>query len=113
MATRTPVVTTSKGCEGIHHAGSFRVADTAAAFRAAIGDVLDDPAKAGEDARLARAIFDAEYSLAANAARLERALQSARRVRAARAQHPQRSRAALHSAVNGPGEGTNGRHPQA
>jgi glycosyltransferase involved in cell wall biosynthesis len=102
MATCTPVVTTSKGCEGILHDGAFRVADTAAAFRAAIGSVLDDPAKAAEDARMARAIFDAEYSLPANAARLERALESAKRVCAARAEDPERTRGALHAAVNGP-----------
>jgi len=85
MATHTPVITTSKGCEGIRHRGTFRVADDAASFRSAIHDVLDNPAGAAEGARRARAIFDTDYNLAANAARLQRALESAGYLHAARA----------------------------
>jgi glycosyltransferase involved in cell wall biosynthesis len=84
MATRTPVIATSKGCEGIRHRGAFRVADDVASFRAAILDVLDNPGKAAQDADRARAIFDSDYSLAANAARLQCALASAGDVHAAR-----------------------------
>lgn len=85
MAARTPVVTTSKGCEGIAHAGAFRVADDAASFRAALVRVLDDPAGAAQSAAQARRIFDDEYSLHANAARLVRALENAKRVASQRA----------------------------
>jgi glycosyltransferase involved in cell wall biosynthesis len=88
MATRTPVVTTSKGCEGIRHRGAFRIADDAGTFRAAILDVLDNPAKAAEDAQRARAIFDSDYSLEVNAARLQRAMESAAHLHAARARRP-------------------------
>jgi glycosyltransferase involved in cell wall biosynthesis len=79
MATRTPVVTTSKGCEGIAHDGSFRVADTPAAFRAALLEVLADPARATALGAAGRAIYDREYSLQANARRLQRALDAAAR----------------------------------
>ena len=84
MATRTPVVTTSKGCEGIVHGGTFRVADDASAFRAAIHDVLDNPWKAAQESALARAIFDRDYSLKANAARLARVLERAKHVHTVR-----------------------------
>ena len=79
MAARTPVVTTSKGCEGIAHGGSFRVADTPAAFRAALLDVLADPVKAAASGAAGRAVYDREYSLKANARRLQRALDAAAR----------------------------------
>jgi glycosyltransferase involved in cell wall biosynthesis len=85
MATRTPVITTSKGCEGIAHAGAFRVGDDAASFRAAVLRVLDDPASAAQDAARARRIFDAEYSLGANASRLAAALESGKHMAAKRA----------------------------
>ncbi|HXJ01232.1 MAG TPA: glycosyltransferase family 4 protein [Micropepsaceae bacterium] len=84
MATRTPVVTTAKGCEGIIHGGTFRVANDALTFRAAIHDLLDNSAKAAQESASARAIFDSNYSLQANAARLVRALDAAKRVHAAR-----------------------------
>jgi glycosyltransferase involved in cell wall biosynthesis len=84
MATRTPVVATSKGCEGIEHRGTFRVADNAAEFRAAILAVINDPADAEDRAGRARAIFDRDYSIHANAARLDRAIASAIRVHSAR-----------------------------
>jgi glycosyltransferase involved in cell wall biosynthesis len=85
MATRTPVVSTSKGCEGIEHGGAFRVADTPAEFRAAIHAVLNNPADAVSRTGRARSIFDRDYSVHANAVRLDRAMASARRVRSSRA----------------------------
>lgn len=99
MATRTPVVTTSKGCEGIVHGGTFRVADSAHAFRAAVHDVLDKPMKAAQDSAAARAIFETEYSLSANAARLARALDGARDVHAARRNQRLRRGATLQPAA--------------
>jgi glycosyltransferase involved in cell wall biosynthesis len=104
MATRTPVVTTSKGCEGIAHGGAFRVADDAAAFRAAILAVLDNPAKAAADADLGRAIFDSDYSLGANAARLVRALEDAKRVHAACSGGRRRPRPSVRGTVGGGAE---------
>lgn len=80
MAVRTPVVTTSKGCEGIEHGGAFRVADTAPAFKAAIVDLLKNPDGAAESAAHGRAVFDRCYSLSANAARLVQAIAGATRV---------------------------------
>lgn len=90
MATRTPVVTTAKGCEGIAHGGAFRVADSAADFRTAILEVLDNPGEAEAAAAKARAIFDADYSLCANAARLDRAIAAATRVHGERTRWPAR-----------------------
>ena len=84
MAVRTPVVTTSKGCEGIDHGGCFLVADTAAAFKAALLTLLRDPVAAARQATAGRALFDRRYSLPANAARLEQAIDAARRVSARR-----------------------------
>jgi hypothetical protein len=84
MAVRTPVVTTSKGCEGIAHEGTFWVADTAAAFRNAILDVFADEDRARARAAEARAVFDRTYSLPANVSGLERTLADAARVRAGR-----------------------------
>ena len=84
MAARTPVVTTSKGCEGIDHSGAFRVADDAATFKSAILDLLNDPTQALEAAALGRAVFDRHYSLAANAVRLDEAIASAGRSRSRR-----------------------------
>lgn len=83
MAARTPVVTTSKGCEGIAHAGSFWVADTPAAFKQAILDVLSDAGRAGARAAEARAIFDRLYSLPANRAGLDKVLAKAMAARPA------------------------------
>lgn len=74
MAVRTPVVTTSKGCEGIEHNGAFLVADDPASFRAAIRRILDHPDAAARQADEARHAFDRRYSLAANAERLDRVL---------------------------------------
>jgi glycosyltransferase involved in cell wall biosynthesis len=84
MAARTPVVTTSKGCEGIAHDGAFWVADSPQAFKSAILDVLSDHGRAQMRAAKARAIFDRVYSLPANVAGLEHVLASARRMRSAR-----------------------------
>jgi glycosyltransferase involved in cell wall biosynthesis len=84
MATRTPVVCTSKGCEGIEHGGAFRVADTPAEFRAAIHAVLNKPADVAERTGRARSIFDRDHSIHANAVRLDRAMASAMRVRSSR-----------------------------
>jgi glycosyltransferase involved in cell wall biosynthesis len=81
MAVRTPVVTTSKGCEGIDHGGAFRVADSAPAFKAAILDLLSDPAHAARSAAMAREAYDRRYSLAANAKRLAQAMATADEVR--------------------------------
>ena len=81
MAARTPVVTTSKGCEGIGHNGAFRVADDATTFKSAILGFLNNPASARDAAGLGRAVFDRHYSLAANAARLDEAIASAVRSR--------------------------------
>jgi glycosyltransferase involved in cell wall biosynthesis len=74
MAVRTPVVSTSKGCEGIAHGGAFRVADTASEFKAAILEVLTDPDVAGCSATHGRAVYDRSYSLAANAEHLGNAI---------------------------------------
>jgi len=60
------------------------VADNAAEFRAAILAVLNDPADAAGRAGRARTIFDRDYSIHANAARLDSAIASAIRVRSAR-----------------------------
>ena len=84
MAARTPVVTTSKGCEGIAHDGAFWVADSPQAFKSAILDVLSDHGRAQMRAAKARAIFDQVYSLPANVSGLEHVLTSAKRVRSAR-----------------------------
>jgi glycosyltransferase involved in cell wall biosynthesis len=81
MAVRTPVVTTSKGCEGIDHGGAFRVADSAAEFKAAILDLLGDPEHAARSAAQAREAYDQRYSLAANAKRLAQAMATADEVR--------------------------------
>jgi polysaccharide biosynthesis protein PslH len=81
MAVRTPVVTTSKGCEGIDHGGAFRVADTALQFKAAILEILREPERAALAAGQGRAIYDSRYSLAANAERLGHAMASADQVR--------------------------------
>ena len=81
MAVRTPVVTTSKGCEGIDHGGAFRVADSAAEFKAAILDLLRNPEHSARSAAQARAAYDRRYSLAANAERLARAIASADKTR--------------------------------
>ena len=84
MAARTPVVATSKGCEGIDHNGAFRVADDAATFKSEILDLLNNPMQALEAAALGRAVFDRHYSLAANAARLDEAIANAVRSRSRR-----------------------------
>jgi len=81
MAARTPVVTTAKGCEGIAHRGTFWVADSPAAFKAAILGVLGDDAHARQQAAQARAIFDEVYSLPANTKGLDRVLRQSARVR--------------------------------
>jgi polysaccharide biosynthesis protein PslH len=77
MAARTPVVTTSKGCEGIAHGGAFWVADTPAAFKNAILDVLSDDGRAAQRAAEARAVFDRVYSLPANRTGLDQVLAQA------------------------------------
>jgi glycosyltransferase involved in cell wall biosynthesis len=77
MAARTPVVTTTKGCEGITHEDTFRVADSARAFKGAILDLLRNPGPAAAAAARARAVFDRRYSLAANAALLAEVIASA------------------------------------
>jgi hypothetical protein len=74
------VVTTAKGCEGIAHGGAFRVAETPAAFRGAIVDVLDNLEAARASATAGRAVFDREYGLQANAVRLQRALLAAENI---------------------------------
>jgi glycosyltransferase involved in cell wall biosynthesis len=74
MAVRTPVVTTSKGCEGIDHQGAFWVADTPQAFRHAVLDILSGGEEVRRRTGMARAIFDRVYSLPANRAGLERVL---------------------------------------
>jgi glycosyltransferase involved in cell wall biosynthesis len=84
MAARTPVVTTSKGCEGIVHGGAFWVADTPAAFKDAILDVFSDASGASARAAEARQIFDKLYSLPANLNGLDHVLASAACVRFAR-----------------------------
>ncbi len=80
MAVRTPIVTTSKGCEGIEHGGAFRVADTAAQFKAAILELLREPERAAAFASKGRAVYDRDYSLAANAERLGQAMARADQV---------------------------------
>lgn len=85
MAVRTPVVTTSKGCEGIAHEGAFRVADSPEAFRRAILDVLAHRADAAARAAQARGIFDRLYSLEANMQALEKVIAGATHNRARRA----------------------------
>ena len=80
---RTPVVSTSKGCEGIEHEGAFLVADTPAAFKAALIALLDDPSESARRAALGRAAYDRTYSLAANASRLDAAIEAAGRAKAA------------------------------
>jgi glycosyltransferase involved in cell wall biosynthesis len=85
MATRTPVVTTSKGCEGIAHEGTFWVADSPQAFKAAILDVLGDDRRAALVSAQARAIFDEIYSLPANRKGLDQVLSHAAIARAERA----------------------------
>ncbi len=85
MAVRTPVVTTSKGCEGIAHGGTFWVADTPVSFKAAILQVHADREGAARRAAEGRAIFDRLYSLDANAARLDAVLARAAQVRDRRA----------------------------
>jgi glycosyltransferase involved in cell wall biosynthesis len=80
MAARTPVISTAKGCEGIVHEGTMRVADTAEAFKAAILAVLAHP-DAGQTAR-ARDVYDRRYGLAANAAALEQVIAGAAKTRA-------------------------------
>ncbi|HKY19205.1 MAG TPA: glycosyltransferase family 4 protein [Rhizomicrobium sp.] len=85
MAMRTPVVTTSKGCEGIDHGGAFWVADEPGAFKNAILDVLCDDQRAAQRAAQARIIFDRIYSLPANIAGLRQVLASAAHVQAGRA----------------------------
>jgi polysaccharide biosynthesis protein PslH len=82
MAVRTPVVSTAKGCEGIAHEGTMRVADTARAFKAAILDVLGDENKAREQTARARDVYDRLYGLKANAAQLEQVIAGAAKVRA-------------------------------
>jgi len=77
MAVRTPIVTTSKGCEGIEHEGTCVVANTPEAFKEAIFSILNDEAAADSLAARARQVFDRRYSLQANAARLEYAIASA------------------------------------
>jgi glycosyltransferase involved in cell wall biosynthesis len=77
MAARTPIVTTPKGCEGIAHDGTFRVANSAEAFRSAILEILTDWKTARNATARARDIFDRQYSLAANAARLQHVLEDA------------------------------------
>jgi len=84
MAARTPVVTTSKGCEGIAHEGAFWVADSPAAFKNAILEVLSDANRAQARAAEARKIFDRIYSLPANVAGLGHVLASATQVRSGR-----------------------------
>ncbi|HWU55177.1 MAG TPA: glycosyltransferase family 4 protein [Rhizomicrobium sp.] len=90
MAARTPVVTTSKGCEGIAHGGAFWVADTPAAFRDAILEVFSDAARAQARAAEARRIFDKAYSLPANLDGLDHVLASAACVRFARSRRDHR-----------------------
>ncbi len=82
MAARTPVISTAKGCEGIMHENTIRVADTEDAFRAAILDVLknSDPRRVSQ----ARDVYDRRYGLAANAAALEKVIAAAARTRARR-----------------------------
>ena len=82
MAARTPVVTTAKGCEGIAHRGTFWVADSPLAFKAAILDVLRDEGRATQAAAQARAIFDALYSLPANTKGLDQVLRQSASARA-------------------------------
>lgn len=78
MAVSTPVVATSKGSEGIAHRGSICVADTPAAFRNAILELLHYPDRAAARSGVARAVYDREYSLPANAVRLDEAIAQAR-----------------------------------
>jgi glycosyltransferase involved in cell wall biosynthesis len=85
MAARTPVVTTSKGCEGIAHEGTFSVADSPRDFKAAILDVLADDRGAVPRSARARAIFDKRYSLPANKTGLDQVLGHAAIARSRRA----------------------------
>jgi glycosyltransferase involved in cell wall biosynthesis len=82
MAVRTPVISTAKGCEGIVHEGTIRVADTEGALKATILDVLKNP-DPSQTAR-ARDVYDRRYGLAANAAALEQVISGATRTRARR-----------------------------
>lgn len=84
MAVRTPVVSTTKGCEGIIHGGAFWVADQPKAFKQAILDVLSDGAQARRRAAAGRATFDRLYSLPANVAGLRQVLSSAARAKSGR-----------------------------
>lgn len=77
MAARTPVVTTSKGCEGIAHNGAFWVADSPANFKRAILDILGNGAEAEGRTARARAIYDRTYSLQANMQMLEKVIAAA------------------------------------
>jgi glycosyltransferase involved in cell wall biosynthesis len=90
MAVRTPMVTTSKGCEGIAHDGAFRVADTPADFKAAILGLLDDNGEAARRAAAARAAFDRSYGLAANAARIGEVIAAATRISRMRSERASR-----------------------
>jgi glycosyltransferase involved in cell wall biosynthesis len=79
MALGVPIVSTSKGCEGIEHEGHIRVADSAPEFREALLELLRGRAARADAGRQLRAVYLKRYSAEACAVLLQRALSNASR----------------------------------
>ena len=62
MALATPVVSTTQGAEGIEHDGAIATADSVAEFRAAIFELLDNPARRRAQAERGLEVMKARYS---------------------------------------------------
>ncbi len=79
MAARLPVVTSAAALDGIGAVPdiSVSVAGSGAEFATAIGELLDDPAKADAMAAAARRMIEDEYSWAARIETLERIIDRA------------------------------------
>lgn len=74
MAMARPVVASEAAATGIDHGGTIAVADSAAEMAAAILTILNDPTKAAEQGRAARARVIEHYGWDAQLAVLDRLL---------------------------------------
>lgn len=70
LALKTPLVSTSKGVEGLQHEGAVAVADTPDAFRREILSLLQDAHHREEMGIRGYTVFKHNYSLEANVTRL-------------------------------------------
>jgi glycosyltransferase involved in cell wall biosynthesis len=67
MALGTPVVSTSKGAEGINHEGSIKIADDAGSFKKMVSDIVSMTAEEYSDlTKQLRSVFEKRYSHQAN-----------------------------------------------